>query len=257
MRTSRLALPFALVASLVTATAHADEARPAAGASPDAAEVTRLHDELTLAARRARDARTAVAVTGIATGAALVPAGVVLARRSDDVSQSIGVGMTVGGGASLLFSLMSLRSSEMERFALSFETRRAPGVSNEELVRGVESDWASLAEASHRRRILGGWISVGLGTALTGAGLCMLLADPGVFGQSRNGQYTAGSLLVGPGVPILGIGIRALITETPEESSWTAYRAMKDEGARPALSVPALSFAPVRGGGVAAMTFTI
>jgi hypothetical protein len=145
----------------------------------------------------------------------------------------------------------------MERFALSFETRRAAGVSNEELVRCIESDWARLAEASDRRRILGGWISVGLGTALTGAGLTMLLADPGVFGQSRNGQYTTGSFLVGPGVPILGVGIRALIIETPEESSWKAYRATKGEGARPGLSVPAVSFAPVRGGGVAALTFTI
>jgi hypothetical protein len=250
---SRLAVPLALVTVLAPAAARADDARPVD--PPDAVAAANLHEALSIAARSARDARTTVVVTGLAAGAALVPAGIVLAERSDAVAHSIGVGMSVGGGVPLLFSLLSLRSSNMEHLASSFDTLRTSGVSDAALVGRLESDWASMAQASHDRRILVGAIMVGLGSALTGAGLYMLLADPGVFGLSRTDQYSAGSFLTGPGVPIFGVGIRALLQESVEETSWESYCATKSAHA-PNLALQSLAFAPERGGGVATATFT-
>jgi hypothetical protein len=251
---ARLAIGLTCLLTFATTTAYAQDAAPAAPRASEATGAQRLGDSLALAADAARSARTTTIVTGVVSGVLLVPTGVVLARRDDDVSRSIGVGMTIGGSASLLFSTLSLRTSTTEGLSASFDELRASGVSNEELVRTMESRWADAAEASRRKRVVGGWISVGLGTALTGAGLSLLLADPGVFGQSRNGQYTTASFLVGPGVPILGVGLRALTQETTEETSWKAYRATTSP--RPPLPLPALSFAPVRGGGVAAASFT-
>jgi hypothetical protein len=256
LRPSRVAVPLALVAVLATADARADDAPPVDPPDADTVAAANLHEALSIAAGNARDARTTVVVTGLVAGAALVPAGVVLAKRSDDVSRSIGVGMSVGGGVPLLFSLLSLRSSEMEHLASSFDTLRASGTSDAALVGQLESDWARMAEARHDRRNLGGAIMVGLGLALTGAGLYMLLRDPGVLGLSRNDQYTAGSFLTGPGVPILSVGIRALLQESIEETSWESYRATKSAHARPDVALPALSFAPQRGGGVATATLS-
>jgi hypothetical protein len=249
-----LAVCLTSLLTFATTTAHADDAAPVVPRAANATDAQRLQDSLAIAADSARNARTTTLLTGLVSGVILVPAGVVLARRPDDVSKSVGVGMTIGGSASLLVSMLSLRSSTMEGLSASFEELRASGVSNEELVRTVESRWADAAETSHRKRIVGGWISVGLGTVLTGAGLYMLFADPGVFGQSRNDQYTTASFLVGPGVPLLGVGLRALTQETTEETSWKAYRATT--APRPTLPMPALSLAPVRGGGVAAASFT-
>ena len=63
-----------------------------------------------------------------------------------------------------------------------------------------------------------------LGTASTAAGL-FFLSNP-VAGLSLDQQYTLGSSLVGPGVPFIGVGIRALFQESVEETSWESYRAV-------------------------------
>jgi hypothetical protein len=254
-RAPRVAL-LAICLTSVTAIARADEPPSNPRAVTGSFEATRLHDALTLAARSARDGRTAGVATGLVAGAALVPAGILLARRSDAVSQSIGVGMTAGGTASLLFASLSLPTSSMERIAASFDARLASGASEDEIVHATEADWAAAADSGHDRRVVRGWISVGLGAALTGTGLYMLLADPGVLGQSRDSQYGVGSFLVGPGVPILGVGLRSLLQESTEEASWKAYRATKGAAPSPIIPVPALSFAPVRGGGVAVTSFS-
>lgn len=188
-----------------------------------------MGDFLSISASSARDARVTFIATGLASGVALVPTGIVLTTHPDEVGQSIGVGMTATGSAALLFALLSLRSSKMEQLSTAFEARRASGISDEELVRATETEWSAAAEKSHDRRVTVGVYSLALGIAASGAGAFMLLADAGVFGQSRNTQYTVGSILIGSGVPITGLGLQALLRETPEETSWRSYRALIGE----------------------------
>lgn len=246
-----LCLGLALLLTSVAGIARADDV---VGQAPsDDHDAESLGMELAVYGASAKHERIVAGATGAMTGALLLPTGIALSTRSDDVSQSIGVGMIVGGSASLLVSLASLRSSTMEGLATSFEEARASGAASAELVRATELAWADAAEKSHRKRIGGGIVALALGAACTGAGLYLMLSEPGVFGQSRNGQYTTGSFLIGPGVPILGNGIRALVQETPEETSWKAHRASKG-GARSSGPVPEVSLAPVRGGGFATVS---
>jgi hypothetical protein len=211
---------------------YADEvaaAPPAGAAEDDRVRARRMGDLLSITASSARDARVTSIATGLASGVALMPTGIVLTTHRDEVGQSIGVGMTATGSAALLFALLSLRSSKMEQLSTAFEARRASGMSDEELVRATETEWSTAAEKSHDRRRTFGVVSLALGIAASGAGAFMLLADAGVFGQSRNTQYTVGSILVGSAVPIAGLGLRALLQESPEETAWRSYRALVAE----------------------------
>jgi hypothetical protein len=216
-----------------------------------------MNGEIELFAARARAQRRANVVVGLVGAAALVPAGYVLSQRTDAVSQSIGIGMEVGGIAPLAFSALSLSRSPMERLRDRVDDEVASSMPRAELVRVIESDWQSTAEAAHDRRIVVGVVGLVLGTASTAAGLFFLLSNP-VAGLSLDQQYTLGSSLVGPGVPFIGVGIRALFQESVEETSWDSYRAMSGAAHSVPQTSPGFSFggAPLRGGGVAALAYS-
>ncbi|HWZ89498.1 MAG TPA: hypothetical protein VNW92_11630, partial [Polyangiaceae bacterium] len=193
-----------------------------AHAAPDAArdpEVEQMAGLLQQSAISARDTRLAIAVTQITGGVAFLPAGIVLSTRKDPVSQSIGIGMAVGGGVPLLFSALSLLPSKMEGLRDHFEDRRASNMATDDLLRVTEDEWREAANASHNVRLITGYITLSVGSASTAFGLGLLLAKPGFAGLDRNGQYTVGSLLVGPGMPLITAGVFSLFQRTPEESS--------------------------------------
>jgi hypothetical protein len=200
----------------------------------------------------------AIATTQIIGGVAFLPTGIVLAARKDPVSQSIGIGMAVGGGVPLLFSGLSLLPSKMEGLRDRFEERRTAGMARDELLRVTESDWRETADASHSRRLVTGYITLSLGTASTAFGLALLLAKPGFAGLDRNGQYTLGSVLVGPGLPLITAGVFSLFQRTPEESSWQAYRAVSQRNLSAfRLSAPSIGLGPLQGGALAVVTFAL
>jgi len=246
--------------------AYADEPRAAQWAAPSAPEgaqppeVALMHvmeAELDLFAARAKSQRTATVITTAVSAVALVPAGYVLSRRSDSLSQAIGVGMTIGGAVPLLPMLFAFRSSGTERVRDAFEERRASAMARADVLRLTEADWERTASAAHNRRIVIGLIDLALGTACTAAGLYFLLSDP-VAKMDRNDQTTLGSSLVGPGVPLATFGIRSLLQESIEETSWDAYRATKvlaDPQPPARAEMPALSVAPLRGGAAAVATY--
>jgi len=186
-------------------------------------QVLRLGAFLHASALEALSARRSIIVTGLVTGAALVPVGIVLWERSDAVSRSIGSGMTIGGAAPLVFSTLSLFPSSIERLDDTFERRRASGMTSNDLIERTLTDWRDAVDAGRKRRILTGIIEVGLGGAATGVGLGLLLVHP-LKGYDRNQQYMLGSLLLGPGVPILTLGIRSLLQQSIVECAWDKYR---------------------------------
>lgn len=257
--------------SLGSPPAHAEGPSPTTLAAPapppqdsENERLELMEKRLALFASRARAQRHATIVTGLATAAALVPAGYVIAQRSDPVSQSIGVGMEIGGAAPLVFSVLSLRASGMERQYERFQEARDSGMPPADLLRLTEAQWQQTASAAHDLRIAMGVAWLVLGTASAGTGLFFLLNDPAA-GMNRNQQDTVGSSLVGPGVPVAMLGIRMLLQESVEETSWEAYHttmtsppgsmgsAATERNAKAATGL-ALSVAPLRSGGVAAVS---
>jgi hypothetical protein len=216
-----------------------------------------MNSEIELFASRARAQRRTTVLAGLVGAAALVPAGYVLSQRSDPVSQSIGTGMEVGGAAPLAFSALSLSRSGMERLRDRFEESLGSTTARAELAETMEAEWRHTAEAAHDRRVLFGVVGLVLGAASAGAGLFFLLSDP-TAGLSRDQQYTLGSSLVGPGVPFMGVGIRALLQESIEETSWDAYRALKSgtESAKEHSAGVAINMTALRGGAFATLNYS-
>jgi hypothetical protein len=176
----------------------------------------------------------------------------VLAKREDEVSQSIGVGLIAGGAAPLLFSTLLLRPSGIETVSADYDALSSSGANAAYIRRVIEEEWRHAAESGRRKRIIAGGVETVLGGALTAAGTYLLLAKP-AWGMSRNGQYEVASFLVGPGIPIFSLGIRSLSVDSLEETSWKAYTAMFVT-ARPDVQPVAFGIAPTRGGFQAAMS---
>jgi hypothetical protein len=238
------------VASATSGEARADDAD---------ADTTRAGAELHAMAGQAADARAAMGIVGLASGAALFPAGLVLitTRADDPVGKSLGVGMSATGGAALFLGLLSLRESGIEEERDTFDERRASGMTSAELMRLSLIEWQTAAEASRARRRISGAIETIFGVVSTAAGLTLLLANPGILGMDRNRQYNVGSLLVGPGVPFLSLGIRTLMIRSPQETLWETYSGAASAPApargAAAASVSIAPFGVANGGGVMVM----
>jgi hypothetical protein len=97
-----------------TAAARADDAPAPSTRDPIDA---RLEAGIEEAAEQGQASRTANAIAGAAGAAVLLPAGIALTLRSDAVSQSIGTGLAVNGGVSLLLLALSLPTSRAELLA--------------------------------------------------------------------------------------------------------------------------------------------
>jgi hypothetical protein len=269
MNTRFIAVSLGATLTFFTANARADDAPapPTRDAIDTPAPPTRdaidapLDARIEDAAEQGHASRTANAIAGGAGAAVLLPAGIALTQRSDAVSQSVGTGLAVNGGFSLLLTALSLRTSNAELLARRFELRRASGLPHDALVRETEADWSAVADASARRRHTAGVVEVVLGTALTAAGTALLLAPSGTFDMSRNTQYTVGSLVLGPGLPIVSVGVHSILVKTPEEASWERYHAyaasssLSTASLSPAsLSLTSVGLAPTKGGASAFVT---
>jgi len=254
-RKALLVTTLSLAGAFCTVTpAHAE---PTAPAEPtESSQLAIMDRELALFAEQAKAQRTALKITGTLSGAALLPAGIVLAQRSDPFAHSSGIGMEIGGAVTLALTLTAWIPSDMERVRGEFESRRASGVETGTLLRDMETRWERAAEAGHTRRIVIGIVDLSLGVAATGAGLFFLLSDP-VAKLDRNDQYTLGNSLVGPGVPLMANGIRMLVQDSIEETSWRAYQATKPipQGSQN-TGFSGFGVAPLRGGAAAVATYT-
>jgi hypothetical protein len=214
--------------------------------------------DLRAAAEQSRTSRRAVVLTGILAGAVMVPVGLALWHRSDAVSQSIGSGMTIGGAAPMVFSALSLSPTRIERLDARYE-RQLGWRQGASLDRETEAEWADLVDGAREARIARGCVGIALGTLATAAGAGLLLADP-IHGLTRNQQYTVGAIAVGAGVPVLAIGVRAMLQLSPEETWWAAYRGERAARVEPpegGASIPELQILPLRGGAIAGMSMSL
>jgi hypothetical protein len=257
---ARLAVvSYALAALHVSFPAHA-QGKPAVDAessgpstvAPPSQALASLRSELDVYAERGRQERVVTNVTSVAAGLVLVPAGIGLARRSDPLAKTLGVSMAVGGSIPLVFVFATVLPSGMERLRADFDEQLAKRTPEPQLLQAIEAGWARSARSAHQRRHIIGLVDLTLGTAAIGAGLFFLVAKP-VGTMSREGQYTLGYSLAGSGLPVAAFGVRSLLQESLEETSWRAHRAQNAHAQ--AASMPLVGVAPLPGGAAAVGTF--
>jgi hypothetical protein len=169
-----------------------------------AIDAERLETFVRAASQEARTVRRATLVTTAVAGGVLVPAGIVIGRRPDELSQSIGIGMAFGGAIPLAFGALSLSPSPMEKFEARLDARRKSGMLSPDLARITTNEWRDLARVA---------TAIGIG----------FLRERPIGSLSQSAQYSIGSILVGAGVPILQLGIRTRYQASPQETWWDAF----------------------------------
>ncbi len=182
-------------------------------------EIERLETLVHTAAQEARSERRANLVAVTVAGGVLVPTGIVIAQRPDELSRSIGVGLTFSGLIPLAFAALSHSPSPMEKFETRFDARCKSGMLSADLARITTTEWWDLARVSRDRRRSDGIRRIAMGLAATAIGIGFLRERP-IGGLSRGAQYSIGSVLVGSGVPILQFGIRTRYQASPQETWW-------------------------------------
>ena len=253
----------ALAALLCLCTARrtwAGEPKPIA--QPAEVDLERLDKELDLFEASAHRTRIATAVAGLTIGCTTVPAGLILLKRTDGVSQALVIGMLVGGGAQLMSVPLSLIPTRMDDIRKQLKARIAEDAAPHHTVATIEVAWRDAADASRRKRFRVGGALLTFGVISLGTGLTFLIASQGIFGMSRRAQYTWGGVAAGTGISVSTIGTRFLLEWSPEESAWEDYRTRKAVGpamkappkASAPVSLPTLAFVPTSGGALAFAT---
>ena len=253
----RRALVALLAAVAILATSiGASAAEPRPVAQPVEVDLDRLGTQLDLFAAEARRTRVATAVTGLSIGSAVVPAGIILLRRTDGVSQALVIGMIVGGSAQLLSVPLSLIPTRMDEVRKKLRERIAQNRLTRDTVHTVEVEWRDAAVATRTRRFRVGGTLLSFGLVSLATGLTLLIASEGIFGMSRKAQYTWGGIAMGTGMSTTTIGTRFLLEWSPEETAWETYRTMKADRVAidGRLRWPSIAVAPMSGGALASAT---
>lgn len=211
-----------------------------------------LGSQLQLYSEEADRIRVATALTGLGIGAVLLPSGLVLLSRSDGLARSVVIGMIVGGALNLASVPLVFIPTPMDEIYADFMARPVKSES-QATIKDIEHKWQEAAESSRRRRKIVGTTLLIVGSASLITGLTLLLAPEGVLGMSRQAQYTVGGVTMGMGIPMTTVSVRLLLQWSLEESSWHAYRTMKEasRGARARPSAPTFGVVPLPDGAVA------
>lgn len=213
-----------------------------------------LGSQLQLYSEEADRIRVATALTGLGIGAVLLPSGLILLGRSDGLARSVVIGMIVGGALNLASVPLVFIPTPMDEIYADFMARPV-NAESQATIRDIEGKWRQAAEDSRRRRKIVGTTLLIVGSASLISGLTLLLAPEGVLGMSRQAQYTVGGVAMGMGIPMTTVSVRLLLQWSLEESSWHAYRTMKDASRGARLHAPAFGVVPIPRGAVAFTAF--
>jgi hypothetical protein len=242
---------------LVSTLARVAHAAPDDPPTPsDSVSLARM--DLEYFAEQARAARILLGLSTLGVATVLVPTGVVLRTRPDNESHLVAGGLILGGATPLIPAISALFPSAVERLSLDAQARQTAGRPASETLRVIEDGWREAAEQNRRSRLYIGVAGLVLGSAALAAGLVFMLEPSGFGGLSETTQYTLGSAFIGAGVPISALGLRSLVVPSIEETSWEAYVRLKAgaPASAPPVSLPSVSVAPARGGGLAVLSAT-
>jgi hypothetical protein len=188
-----------------------------------------------------RRSRNGQAIAQGVMGATLVGVGVALfVQTSQTQPHLLGVGMIVGGGIQLAtWPLLFLRSP-MEKLRDRARELQSSGMPLAEALDVVRREWQQQAARRQRLRPYLGAGEIILGAGALAAGLALLF-DPAIDPKAQ----PWGSALAGVAVPLLGQGVRLLVEQSSEETSWESY---ERSARRRASSLPTFGVAPVSQG---------
>jgi hypothetical protein len=219
-----------------------------AASQAEYARVQRALAHFSLEARKTR--RTEAALLG-AYALLAIPGGIwVFAKLDGEDPRRLG-GITLAssgamaGGIAVL-SLLGLPADPHEKLQAELGARAAAGDAPVLLLEKAERDWATAAEESRRSRHVGGGILV----AVSALSIGMSVA---VANRTDTKAIAASYGLMASGGISFVLGAHLLLVESPVETSWNTYRAMKGGGTPRGASPfrPFAGISPLPGGAFA------
>jgi len=229
-----------------------EDAKPAE-AKLEYARVQQLLDDYQRDGRKARAVRT---ITSSIYAAAAIPVGVYLVTTSEpgDTRRGVGSFLTITGAYEVVFAVaFQFGSDPHEQLKRDLDAEARKGASPAELLEKAERDWKRFARQARSDRH---WR----------AGLLFVLSAVSLGGAAYLGSTRDDSArLVGVGLATgyigFSIGVEAALGETPIETSFRTYQAMKGIGTAPpapsaARPRPMFGVSPVAGGAFATAGLT-
>ncbi|HEY6882127.1 MAG TPA: hypothetical protein VI299_29055 [Polyangiales bacterium] len=184
--------------------------------------LSQLERELDLHAAEGRKERLWNGALSVALAGALMPSGIVMTKREDDLVRLIGIGTVITGGVQLLRVPGLFFASDMERLRARHVRRKASGLSGDALLRETERDWAEQARKKDQAQKWIGGFHLGIGAVAIPLGLTFMLRDH-VGDVPHTKQINVGSTLLGIGVGYLAVAAQLLSGDGLTERTWKQH----------------------------------
>jgi hypothetical protein len=237
-----------VAASLSPLMAQADEGESAA----PSADLATFRGWVATQSGPERTYRFVGALSGLAVGGVLVPAGGVLYSRDGSAVNGavvgLGIGALVGGLGTLAFGTDSDAHDRAER---AMHDEEVLGRDDATILAAGESSLRASAESQRLKRLVGGGVFAGLGVIALGSGTVFAAADFTSGGFTRREQDgVAAALLLGGAVSTL-TSLQALVLPSVAEVSWQGYAKTRRATPSAAFAPSAVTFQamPLPGGG--------
>jgi hypothetical protein len=201
----------ALLILLLVASARAEDRLP------------QLERELDLYAAEGRRDRLWNGALALGLGGVLLPAGIVMIKRNDELVHLIGIGTLITGAVQFTRVPGLFLPSDMERLRAHHSRRKAEGMSGDALVRATEREWEQEARKEDLAQKWVGGIHLAVGAAAIPIGLTFMLRDH-VGDMSHNKRINVGSTLLGIGIGYMAVAAQLLANDGRSEHTWKAHR---------------------------------
>ncbi len=181
-----------------------------------------LERELDMYAEQGKRERIGTGLITVALGGTLLPAGIVMTKRDDDLVHLIGIGTLVTGAVQLARLPEFIFPSDMERMRVRHQRRKAEGRTGDALIAATEKDWRESADKERKGRRVIGSINLSIGVAALPIGLAFMLRDH-IGDLDHRKQLNVGSTLLGLGVGYMASAALLLFQPGPTDRSWSSH----------------------------------
>ncbi|GAC1351415.1 MAG: hypothetical protein NVS3B20_06200 [Polyangiales bacterium] len=218
-------------------------------------ELVKLESLLHRLADEGRGYRTYGALAALASGAATLPAGIVMARQDERSLYpfviGLGAGELVGG-----ILILAWNPDPFAHLQRSFDERKAAGMAPDKIVLETEREWRDEAKHTRLARKVVGGIATVVGGASLGLGAWLAFSNSALSNLTPPERRGFATAFLGLGYLSAIVGLQTYFFETPIESSYQTYSQLVASpaitGSRARVS-PRIGFAPLPGGGSIAL----
>jgi len=188
--------------------------------------LAQLERELDLQAEEGHRERIGLGIMALTLGGTLLPAGIVMTHRHEQLVRLIGIGATVTGAVQFTLVPGLFVPSVMERVRSHHQRRKASGLSPDALLAETEREWAAEATREHNARRWVGIFHASVSAATIPIGLTFMLRHH-VGDLSQPKQINIGSTLLGIGIGYMAIAGQLLFVPGRAERSWKMHDAKR------------------------------